>query len=294
MPLLRGRAFTAAEVDSTGAPKVAIIDEALARKLWPEGDALGQRIQWAEADAKRAASSDTGGIGEQQDVAARAGENRAVEIVGIVKSTRSDFGQKEIGMNIYVPFAQGFQSNVHFHVRLAADNAAAAAALVDPVRRAVREAAPNLPVFSVQTFRQHMESNLEAWMTRVGSVLFGFFGFVSMLVAVVGIYGVKAYSVSRRTREIGVRMALGARPGEVRTMILREGAVVALSGIGLGLLLALGVGRAMSALFVDIAPFDGLVFGGAAVAFAVASLAACWLPAVRATRVNPLEALRAE
>jgi ABC-type antimicrobial peptide transport system permease subunit len=77
-------------------------------------------------------------------------------------------------------------------------------------------------------------------------------------------------------------------------MILREGAVVALSGIGLGLLLALGVGRAMSALFVDIAPFDGLVFGGAAVAFAVASLAACWLPAVRATRVNPLEALRAE
>lgn len=296
IPLLRGRAFTAAETDAAaaGSPPVAIIDEALARKLWPDGDALGQRIQWAEADAKRAAANDSGGIGEQQDISARAGETRTVEIVGIVKATRGDFGQKEPGTNIYVPFAQGFQSNIHFHVRPVAATSATAAALVDPVRRAVRDAAPSLPVFSVQTFRQHLESNLEAWLTRVGSALFGFFGLVSMLVAVVGIYGVKAYSVSRRTREIGVRMALGAQRSEVRTMILREGAVVAFSGIGLGLLLALAVGRAMSALFVDIPPFDGLVFAGAAVAFGVASLAACWLPAVRATRVNPLEALRAE
>jgi predicted permease len=295
IPLLRGRAFTAAETEAAGAPQVAIIDEALARKLWPDGDALGQRIQWAEADAKRAAANDGGGIGEQQDITARADEkSRTVEIVGIVKATRNDFGQKEAGMNIYVPFAQGFQSNVHFHLRPVAATAASAAALVDPVRRAVRDAAPSLPIFSVQTFRQHLESNLEAWLTRVGSALFGFFGLVSMLVAVVGIYGVKAYSVSRRTREIGVRMALGAQRGEVRTMILREGAVVAFSGIGLGLLLALGVGRAMSALFVDVPAFDGLVFAFAAFAFAVASLAACWLPAVRATRVNPLEALRAE
>ncbi|MBI2510422.1 MAG: ABC transporter permease [Opitutae bacterium] len=294
IPLLRGRAFTAAETEGAGTPPVAIVDEALARKLWPDGDALGQRLQWAEADAKRAASSDSGGIGEQQDIAARAGDSRTVEIVGIVKSTRASFGEKQPGTTIFVPFAQGFQSNVHFHLRPAVDTPAAAAALVDPVRRALREAAPGLPVFSVQTFRQHMESNLEAWMTRVGSALFGFFGLVSMLVAVVGIYGVKAYSVSRRTREIGVRMALGAQPGAVRAMILREGAVVAFSGIGCGLLLALGVGRAMAALFVDIAPFDAWVFGGAAVAFAIASLAACWLPAVRATRVNPLDALRAE
>lgn len=294
VPLLRGRTFTATETDGTGAPPVAIIDEALARKLWPEGDALGQRVQWADAEAKRAASSDRGGIGDQQDIAVRAGEARTVEIVGIVKSTRGNFEEKETGTQIFVPFAQGFQSNVHFHVRLVADTPAAAAALIDPVRRAVREAAPGLPVFSVRTFRQHMESNLEAWFMRVGSALFGFFGVVSMLVAVVGIYGVKAYSVSRRTREIGVRMALGAQRGEVRAMILREGAVVACSGIALGLLLSLGVGRAMSALFVDIPPFDALVFAGAAFAFALASLAACWLPAVRATRVNPLEALRAE
>jgi predicted permease len=294
IPLRRGRTFTAAETDAPGAPAVAIIDEVLARKLWPEGDALGQRLQWADVDAARAAASGNGGIGEDQDIAARANESRTVEIVGIVRATRSDFGQKEAGNSIYVPFAQGFQSNVHFHLRPVADNAAAALALLDPVRRAVREAAPNLPVFSVRTFRQHLESNLEAWMIRVGSALFSFFGLVSMLVAVVGIYGVMAYSVSCRTREIGVRMALGAQPGAVRGMVLREGARVAGGGLGLGLLLALAVGRAMSALIADVTAFDSLVFASAAGAFAIASLAACWLPAARATKVNPLEALRSE
>lgn len=294
LPLLRGRAFSPAEAGAPGSPRVAIVDEALARKLWPDGDALGQRIQWADADARRAASEASSGIGEHRDVAAQANEDRTLEIVGIVKSTRHSFGQKHPGPAVYVPFAQGFQSNVFFHVRPRAHTATAAAALVGPVRRAVREAAPALPVFSVQTYRQHIETNLEAWMSRLGSALFGFFGAVSMLVAVVGIYGVKAYAVSRRTREIGVRMALGAQPGEVRAMILREGAAIAGTGIVLGLLLALGVGRAMASLFVDIPAFDVVIFGAAAGAFALASLAACWLPAVRATRVNPLEALRTE
>ncbi|MBP6864551.1 MAG: ABC transporter permease [Candidatus Didemnitutus sp.] len=294
LPLLRGRAFSAAEAESPGAPAVAIIDEVLARKLWPEGDALGQRIQWADAEAPRAASNQQGGIGEQQDIAARAHESRLIEIVGIARATRDDFGQKEAGNSIYVPFAQGFRHNVHFHVRPAQDSAAAAVALLDPVRRAVREAAPGVPMFKVQTYRQHVDGNLEAWMTRLGSTLFAFFGVVSMLVAVLGIYGVKAYSVSRRTREIGVRMALGAHPGAVRAMILREGATIAASGIGLGLLLALATARAMSALFVDVAAFDLPVFAAAAVAFGVAALCACWIPAARATKINPLDALRAE
>ncbi|MBI2510421.1 MAG: ABC transporter permease [Opitutae bacterium] len=277
LPLVRGRAFTSAEASASGASAVVVIDETLARRLWPDGDALGQRVQFADAD----------------DAASRAAAP-AMEIVGVVRSVRDDLDRQDEGGNIYVPFAAGFRNEAFFHVRLAANTRAAGLAALDPIRRAVREAAPGLPVFGVQPFADHVASNVDAWLSRVASNIFGFFGVASMLVAVIGIYGVKAYSVSRRTREIGVRMALGARPGAVRTMILREGAVVAFSGIGCGLLLALGVGRAMAALFVDIAPFDGLVFGGAAVAFAVASLAACWLPAVRATRVNPLEALRAE
>lgn len=277
LPLVRGRAFTSAEAAASGAPTAIVVDETLAHRLWPDGDALGQRVQFADAD----------------DASSRAAAP-AMEIVGIVRSTRDDVGRNDEDGNVYVPFAAGFRSEAFFHVRTTANTRSAALAALDPVRRAVREAAPGLPVFRVQPFADHVESNVDAWLSRVAANLFGFFGLASMIVAVVGIYGVKAYSVSRRTREIGVRLALGARPTEIRAMILREGAAMAFGGIGCGLLLALGVGRAMSALFVDLAPFDAWVFGGAALAFAMASLAACWLPAVRATRVNPLDALRAE
>ncbi|MBA4137124.1 MAG: hypothetical protein C0518_07395 [Opitutus sp.] len=275
VPLLRGRAFTPAEAASPDAQQVVIIDEVLARELWPEGDALGQRVQWV----------DFNGV---------AVPDRTLEIVGIARPTRDDLDQKEPGRSIYVPFAAGFRADAAFHVRPVAHHRAAALALLPAVRRAVSEAAPGLPVFRVQTFGDHMSSNVDAWMLKLCSTLFGFFGGVATLVAIVGIYGVKAYSVSRRTREIGVRMALGAQAGDVRAMILREGAAIALTGVGLGFLLALGVGRAMSALFVDIPAFNAPIFVGAAVAFALASLLACWIPAVRATRVNPLEALRTE
>jgi predicted permease len=280
LPLLRGRAFTAAEASRTDGTDVVILDEALAAKLWPDGDALGQHIQWAGRSPR----------GDETDPAAV----RTMEIVGIVRATRDDFGQKEVGRNIYVPFAQGYRPDSFFHVRPVVNTEAGAVALIDLVRRTVRETAPGLPVFRVETFARHMETNVDAWLSRLASSLFAFFGAVSMLVALVGIYGVKAYSVSRRTREIGVRMALGARAGDVQAMILREGATIAGAGIALGLLLSLGVGRAMAALFVDVPAFDGMIFGTAALAFGLASLAACWIPARRATRVNPLEALRAE
>lgn len=275
LPLLRGRAFTRAEAAATGAPTAIIIDEVLARRLWPDGDALGQQVQWADE-------------GPEADRAA------PMEVVGIVRTTRNEFEQREAGGNLYVPFGPGFRAEAFFHVRTTANTRAAALAALEPVRRAVHEAAPRLPVFRVQTFAEHMESNVDVWLTRVASSLFGFFGVASMLVAVVGIYGVKAYSVSRRTREIGVHMALGARPAEVRAMILREGGAIVGAGLLLGLALALGVGQIMAALIVDVTAFDPLVFGGAAAAFALASLIACWIPAARATCISPLEALRAE
>lgn len=281
LPVLRGRGFTAAEAARVGEPEVVVIDEVLAQQLWPGEDALGQRIQWAGHAPAKSAATEPGPV-------------RTMEIVGIVRATRDDFGQKEPGRNIYVPFGQGYRPDVFFHVRPTSHTPEAAAVLLDTVRRTVRETVPGLPVFRVETFARHMETNVDAWLSRLGSSLFAFFGGVSMFIAVAGIYGVKAYSVSRRTREIGVRMALGADAREVQGMILREGAAIAGTGIALGLLLALAVGRAMSALFVDVPAFDPAIFGGAASAFALAALAACWIPARRATRVNPLEALRAE
>jgi predicted permease len=282
-PLVRGRGFGAAETGERGAPLVAIVDEVLARKLWPEGDALGQRIQLVDRDAERAAMS-----------RGQASPAPSVEVVGIVAPSRQDFFEREPRGAVYVPFAQGFVSNVHFHLRPAVATDASAQALIEPVRRELLATAPGLPVFKVRTFRQHLAASAEYWMLGMGATLFSVFGGFAMVVAVVGIYGVKAYAVSRRTREIGVRMALGAVPRAIQAMILREGLRTTLTGVALGLALGLGVGRLLSALFVDLQAFDPLAFGGAAAALVAASMAACLLPARRATRIAPMSALRTE
>lgn len=281
LPLLRGRTFTLAETDGKDAPLVAIIDEGLAHKLWPDGDALGRHIQFAGDDAPR-------------DSAGQTVAPKTMEIVGIVPATRPDVFDQEPGQAVYVPFAQGFMSNVHFHVRPATPGPAAASGLIDTVRRELRSAAPGVPVFKLRTFGQHRDASIEFWAVRSAAFLFSLFGGLAMLVAVVGIYGLKAYAVSRRTREIGIRLALGAAPGKVRNLILREGLTMTLTGIGLGLLLGLGVGRVLASVFVDFRPFDALAFSTAALALLAAALVACWLPARKATRVNPLVGLRAE
>jgi len=281
LPLLRGRAFTQAETESKDAPLVAIIDEGLARKLWPDGDALGQHIQFAESDGAR-------------DPAGEARAPTTMEVVGIVPATRLDIFAKEPGRAIYVPFAQGFMSNVHFHVRPATPGAAAALSLIDTVRRELRAAAPGVPIFKVRTFRQHRDASIEFWVVRTAAIVFSVFGGLAMLVAVVGIYGLKAYAVSRRTREIGIRMALGAEPGRVRNLILREGLAMILTGLELGLLLGLGLGRLLANVFADFQAFELLSFAAATFILFTAALAACWLPARRATKVSPLKALRTE
>lgn len=294
LPLLRGRAFTKAEAESKGGPAVAIIDEVLAKKLWPDGNALGQRIQYANQDANKAPADEGGGIRAEHNSTARPDETKTIEIVGIVPPIRTSVFSKEIGTAIYVPFAQGYQSTVQFHVRTAANTPAAADALIDAVRREVRAAAPGVPVFKVRTFRQHLDASADLWIVRIGAILFSTFGGLALALAVVGLYGVKAYSVARRTREIGIRMALGAEPGEVQRMILREGLVMTLSGAALGWLLALGLGRVCASMLYEVSPLDPLSFALATAALLGTALVACWLPARKATRVNPLTALRSE
>ena len=294
--VVRGRAFTAAECEQSGAPKVAIIDEALAAKLWPDGSALGQRIQYANAEAARAPGEAAGGgaVSASESIAAKAGETDTLEIVGIVPSIRTSLFSKQQGVAIYVPFAQGYQSTVQFHVRPVSTAPGAAAALLDAVRREIREAAPGVPVFKVRTFRQHLDASADLWITRIGALLFSLFGGLALLLAVIGLYGVKAYSVARRTREIGIRMALGAEPGNVLGMILREGLVMTVTGGALGLLLALGLGRLCAGMLYDVSPMDPLAFTLAPAVLFVTAMVACYLPARRATRVSPLTALRSE
>jgi len=298
LPILRGRPFTKAECEQKGAPPVAIIDETLAQKLWPEGDALGQRIQYADSQAARAPDGGGGGgtVSASENIAASKEEMaRTIEIVGIVSTIRTRlFAKKNREFAIYVPFAQGYHSNVQFHVRPAGNSPEAATALIDAVRREVRDAAPSVPVFKVRTFRQHLDGAADFWITRTGALLFAIFGGLALLLAVVGLYGVKAYSVSRRTREIGIRMALGAEPGTVQRMILREGLVMTLAGAGLGLLFAFGLGQACASMLYEVSPMDPLAFTLAPAVLFLTAMVACYLPARKATRVNPLTALRSE
>ena len=270
--LLQGRAFTAAETFGRGASAVAIIDETLARRLWPEGDALGQRVQWA--------------IGAN----APAEATPPMVVVGIVSIAQRELFENVPRGAIYVPFAQGFTANVYFFVR----PAVATPALVDAVRRTLREAAPALPLFSVRTFATHRAESPEYWALTRSAAMFASFGGLAMLIASVGIYGVTAYMVARRRREIGVRIAIGARPAAVLRLIMQDSLETTLAGIVLGWLLGLGVGQVMDSMFVDVEAFDAWTFSLVPAGFVLAALAATWLPARRATGVNPVTTLRSE
>ena len=160
-----------------------------------------------------------------------------MEVVGIVAMTRTGLFEGEPGGAVYVPLAQEFSSNVFFHVRPARPDPA----LVDAVRREIRATAPGMPLFGVRTFATHVEAAAEYWMLRLSTLLFAFFGVMAMVVALVGIYGVTSYSVARRTREIGVRMAVGARPEAVLQMIMSESLGTAVGGVERRL--AAGAGR---------------------------------------------------
>lgn len=292
MQFLRGRVFNEAEAMHQTIPQVAIIDEVLAKKLWPDGDALGQQIQFASKDAPRAKGSGGSGVGAMEE--GRGEAKTQLQVIGIVPYTRESLFEKDPAGALYLPFAGSFQSNVFFHIKFAPGAGRDAPATTDLIRRTVREVDGAIPVLSLKTFAQHLDGNLQLWIVRAGAALFSVFGGLALALAVVGVYGVKAYSVARRTREIGIRMALGAQRGNVQWMILREGGVMLASGVLLGLALAVATGKLLSGLLYNVAALDPLAFTIAPLVLAAAAFVATWLPARRATRINPMVALRAE
>src|SRR5256714_1052031 len=294
LPVLRGRTFTEAEATQPG-PSVAIIDEPLAKKLWPDGDALGQRIQYA---AENTPSGERGGgsaSGTSAELSKEEKQNETIEIIGIVPVTRHDlFANEEPDGSIYLPFARGFQSDVSFFFRFRSLAPGSEAIPAELLRRTVRGVDPAIPIISLQTFAQYLDSNLDLWLVRAGAAMFYVLGGLALGLAVVGLYGVKAYSVARRTREIGIRMALGAQPGMVLRLIMREGSVMLFAGLALGLLLAAATGKILSGILFEVGAFDPPAFASAFIVLATATLLATWLPARRATRINPMVALRTE
>jgi predicted permease len=294
LPVLRGRAFTEAEATRPG-QKVAVIDEALAKKLWPDDDALGQRIQYAGENTPAAQRGGGATTGMSADLSEKDKPEDTIEIVGIVPATRHElFEKEEPGGAIYLPFARGFQSDVSFFVRFRSLASGNETVTADLLRRTVRDVDPSIPIISLRTFAQYLDSNLDLWLVRAGAALFSIFGGLALCLAVVGLYGVKAYSVARRTREIGIRMALGAQTGAVLRMIMREGSIMLISGVAIGLLLAMATAKVLSGILYEVGALDPVAFTVAPLVLITAALIATWLPARRATRVDPVQALRAE
>jgi predicted permease len=294
LPVLRGRAFTEAEATRPG-QKVAVIDEALAKKLWPDDDALGRRIQYAGENTPAAQRGGGATTGMSADLSEKDKPEDTIEIVGIVPATRHElFEKEEPGGAIYLPFARGFQSDVSFFVRFRSLASGNETVTADLLRRTVRDVDPSIPIISLRTFAQYLDSNLDLWLVRAGAALFSIFGGLALCLAVVGLYGVKAYSVARRTREIGIRMALGAQTGAVLRMIMREGSIMLISGVAIGLLLAMATAKVLSGILYEVGALDPVAFTVAPLVLITAALIATWLPARRATRVDPVQALRAE
>ena len=273
--ILRGRDFTETETRMAGANRVCIVDQGMAEKLFPGEDALGRRVRVAEP----------GGSGAAGDM----------EIVGIVN--RHAHGMEDRSKpapNVFVPLAQEFHPVLFLTVRSGTQDRPALLPAIQTYRRELQELDAELPILQMVTFRAFMEKNFTLRMVELGAMIFGVFGGVALLLASVGVYGVKAYAVERRTREIGIRIALGANRSDVFTLIMKQGVQQTLVALLFGLGLSMLAGHALAATFFQVKPYDLFALGLAAAILAGSTMLACFLPARRATRVSPLSALRSE
>jgi predicted permease len=265
LPLVRGRDFTPAEARDTAAG-VVIVNEAMAARWWPGQDPIGRRVSFGGAGA---------------DAPWRT-------VVGVARDVRQQRLARAPEEQAYLPFASFARREMTLLVRASGD----AAALAPAARRAVAGLDAGLPVVEVETMTAIAHRSL--WLPRLYGVLFGAFAGAAVLLAVVGVYGVIAYAVAQRGRELGVRVALGARPRDVARLLLADGARLAALGLGLGLPLALAATGALRSTLHGVSPRDPAVLLATTVLLMAAALLATWVPARRAARVDPITALRAD
>jgi predicted permease len=274
IPLLRGRTFIAAENMPESKSHVAVVDKLVADKLWPGGNAVGQQIRLDES----------GG-----------GYAQTCEIVGVVGNVREKIvGDEAEPPHVYIPSGQHYQADTQIHVKVAASSRDAELLMLDTIRREIRAADPRLPILSLKTMRGHLESGADIWVVRTGAHIFEIFGGVALFLAIIGLYGVNAYTVARRTREIGIRMAIGADAPSMLRMILGEGLRITAVAVGLGLLLALGIGQVLTGFLYEVRGIEPVVLLVAAAILAAVALVACYIPARKASLVDPMIALRYE
>ena len=277
MPMLRGREFNPTEEASAAAPRVAIIDEEAARILFPGQEPVGEMIRFVPR-------ADDGYSKDREPLL----------VIGVARSIREELFDRERVPHVYVPFGRNYRAAMNFHMRAASADPGAMALALDTIRREIRSVDSTLPLLELTTLQRFHDKSLQLWGVRMGARMLTIFGVLALLLAVAGVYGVKSYLVSRRTREIGIRIALGADRRRVLGMVMRDAAWLTGAGLLIGLPIALLLGRAMGGLLFGIAAYDPIVFISAPIALGIASMVASYVPARRATRVNPLTALRAE
>ncbi|HKA18429.1 MAG TPA: ABC transporter permease [Blastocatellia bacterium] len=264
VPLLEGREFT--EQDRVGTTPVAIVNQRLATRLWPGEIATGKLLAvpfWREP-------------------------RPLVQIIGVARDTKHRSLLADMPLLIYLPELQSYDGRATLVARTTIDPAT----LIPAIREEVATLDKDLVLFSVKTMTEQIESTL--WQQRTAAGLIGIFGLLAVALAAIGIYGVIAHSVAQRTREIGIRMALGADAAGVRGMILRQGLALALVGVGFGTAAAFVLTRLMSSLLYEVSPTDPLTFFAASAALVGIAMGACLIPAIRATKVDPMVALRCE
>ncbi len=279
IPILHGRSFLPVEARRGSTVGAVVLDQLAANRLWPGQDAVGRHLQMTHGGA------DT----EVQDV----------EVVGIAANIRDRFLGGGPSPHVYVPFGREYEAEMNIHLQITAQGgdaqaSLAEASLIAAVRREIRAVDPALPVLAVRTMRDHLEASIDYWVVRTGATMFGIFGAVSLLLATIGLYGVRAYSVAMRTREIGIRMALGANPGEALRLVLREGLLLTAIGLSVGLPMALGISKLLASVVYGAQGLDTAVMCSAAGLLSLVAALACYLPARRAAAVEPIEALRYE
>ena len=265
-PLLAGRDFSLA--DRQGTPPVAIVNQALAERLWAGGNPLGQRIQIGLPG------------GEEGPILA--------EIIGVAAGSKYVSWNENAEPHLFLPLEQNFRSDLTLVARTLGDPKP----LLVSARRIVEELDPHLAAFQTMTFEEHLSRS--RWVVRTGLALFGGLGLAGVLVAAIGLYGVLAYSVTQRSRELAIRMALGAQRQDVLRLVVREGLGLSLLGLGIGLPLSVAAGRILSVALVGIESYDPLTLAGTAFFLVCVVLLACYIPAKRAMNTNPMAVLRHE
>ena len=264
IPLLRGRAF--ADSDNESAPPVAIVNQTMANKLWPNEDPLGKRFRWKDAAAP------------------------PVEVVGIAHDGQYFFVSPDPQLYFYLPLAQNFSSRLTLQIR----SALPLESYIAGVQQQLHAISPDLPIIDVRTMQQVVQGLGGLFIFRLAATLAAALGFLGLVLAVIGIYGIVSFGMSQRTQEMGIRMALGAARADILKLAIGEG--LAPVGFGLlgGVLSAWAVTRAMSHLLIGVSCSDPVTYVGTALVLLSVALLACWIPARRASRVDPMVALRYE